>query len=933
MALEFQPALHRHTPSLASHDPRGAQVRVIRYWRVAPDAPAVPRCSLQRFNASGRLRECLDPRLALHAGSSANLVLVHSLSGSLVLEQSADAGWSLQLLAEAGPALNSWDERGVERKLTFDGQMRPLTIGEALPSERLRHVERFTYGGMQEVAAERNASGRLIRHDDPAGTVTALEYALQGTLLAESRQFLEAAQGVDWPEAHEGRDALLEGAPPYLTSRQLDATAGVIRTRNAAGASCVLRITVDGKVRGARLTFDTSGKPEQPLVGSVDYDAMGQIVRQRLANGVVLESHYDAASGQLSSLTTHGHQHLQYGRDPVGNVLWCRSQRQATRWFRNQRIDPVDRFRYDTLYQLAEASGREVAGAMAGSFTAAPLDPQLLGNYTETYQYDEAGNLLSRRHVGSSSFTRHMQVATASNRSIPLPATGGSDEQIAAAHDMAGNLVWLQGGQRLHWNERNQLASFTTVSRVEAANDDELYLYDGSGQRVRKVARAIVAERRVCRTALYLPGVELRADECTGERQWVVRFDLGRCSFSVRHWLEGQPKDIADNLISFSVGDATGSIGLELDGQGQLLSEEGYHPFGTTAWWTVTAGSQGGYRTVRYGGKERDASGLYYYGARYYVPSRCRWLSPDPAKDADGLNRYRMVGNNPTSRYDPGGRSAFPVDIFIADIVNPLNASLGTGWYEELVWQADKKTFAHTGVAYGRGMDVISQGQAWPPDAQVAYALFRDSSARLRLFISNHEEAVQQHLAIQPQMGMPLLAGTLEHGPRQSVFDNASGHYKPDVSEAIGRGYIAELAENSDHVRYVHKQMPRVDQSLRMDGLNSPEAYADTVNSLKGRPGQTIAYLKAQGLWDAVSTRLGNMESVKRLIHVDRTGGSLDSYSALAEPQVPSGHTAAVRNLSSHRRSPGPLPPNLYASRTASRPSLWKRIKQAVARH
>ncbi|WP_277394708.1 RHS repeat-associated core domain-containing protein, partial [Pseudomonas viridiflava] len=54
-------------------------------------------------------------------------------------------------------------------------------------------------------------------------------------------------------------------------------------------------------------------------------------------------------------------------------------------------------------------------------------------------------------------------------------------------------------------------------------------------------------------------------------------------------------------------------------------------------------------------GKERDASGLYYYGLRYYAPWLQRWINPDPAGDVDGLNIYRMLRNNPTVEIDING--------------------------------------------------------------------------------------------------------------------------------------------------------------------------------------------------------------------------------------------------------------------------------------
>jgi insecticidal toxin complex protein TccC len=60
----------------------------------------------------------------------------------------------------------------------------------------------------------------------------------------------------------------------------------------------------------------------------------------------------------------------------------------------------------------------------------------------------------------------------------------------------------------------------------------------------------------------------------------------------------------------------------QLDAQAKLVSPESYYPFGGTSWWAGRNAIEANYKTVRYLGRERDATGLYYYGLRYYAP----WL-------------------------------------------------------------------------------------------------------------------------------------------------------------------------------------------------------------------------------------------------------------------------------------------------------------------
>ncbi|WP_146095492.1 RHS repeat-associated core domain-containing protein, partial [Xanthomonas theicola] len=54
-----------------------------------------------------------------------------------------------------------------------------------------------------------------------------------------------------------------------------------------------------------------------------------------------------------------------------------------------------------------------------------------------------------------------------------------------------------------------------------------------------------------------------------------------------------------------------------------------------------------------------DASGLYYYRARYYRPEWGRFVSEDPIGLSDGFNVYAYVGGNPINFSDPFGLARF----------------------------------------------------------------------------------------------------------------------------------------------------------------------------------------------------------------------------------------------------------------------------------
>jgi insecticidal toxin complex protein TccC len=245
-----------------------------------------------------------------------------------------------------------------------------------------------------------------------------------------------------------------------------------------------------------------------------------------------------------------------------------------------------------------------------------------------------------------------MHVAPDSNRSLP---EGEVDADFDAAFDANGNLLQLVRGQTLEWDVRNQLQQITSIIRATAGSDNERYIYDSQGQRCRKINSTQTSSRTLNNEVRYLPGLEIRTT-ANGEVLHVICAQAGRSSVRVLHWQTGLPSGVANDQIRYSLSDHLGSSTLELDQHGSLISQESYYPFGGTSWWAARSAVEAKYKTVRYSGKERDASGLYYYGFRYYAPWLQRWISPDPAGDVNGLNLFCFVGNTPVLTNDRDGR-------------------------------------------------------------------------------------------------------------------------------------------------------------------------------------------------------------------------------------------------------------------------------------
>ncbi|WP_440830751.1 RHS repeat domain-containing protein [Pseudomonas fragariae (ex Marin et al. 2024)] len=646
-------ATHAHTPTLAVTDPRSLTVRSIALLRQDSNQAADKRVTHQTYDVAGRIIAQRDPRLSSDALPT--ISKLHSLSGLPLLTNSVDAGWRVVLAGEAGQRLASWDGRGSERNIEYDVRLRPLAI-----IEQGRVVERFSYGD-RDVTIGHNQCNQLVRHDDTAGTRFFPDYALQGALLTEARQFLLSLDVPDWPVAAAERDALLEPAP--LQSRWRFNALGEVREQaDAMGNRQVFSRTIAGQSKTLSLMQAGISQPQALLVDT-RYNAFNQVEQETAGNGVVSLYTYDQQDGRLTGLSAISAdgtllQQLNYSYDPVGNVLLVNDASQPDRYCDNQLIEPISRFAYDTLYQLIEASGREVRNgashgpALPGLQSLPTIDPCQVSNYTQNYSYDAGGNLLQMRHEGAHNFTRNMHVAPDSNRSLP---DDDGDMDFATSFDANGNLLQLVRGQVMGWDARNQLQYITTVQREDGSNDDERYVYDGQGQRCRKISTAQASSRTLINEVRYLPGLEIRTT-ADGEILHVITAQAGRSSVRVLHWDAGKPSAVENDQVRYSLGDHLGSSTLELDQQGGLISQESYYPFGGTAWWAARSAVEAKYKTVRYSGKERDASGLYYYGFRYYAPWLQRWINPDPAGDVDGLNAYNFVSNNPVMLIDKDGR-------------------------------------------------------------------------------------------------------------------------------------------------------------------------------------------------------------------------------------------------------------------------------------
>ena len=683
-------SLFNQTPMVTVRDNRNLAVREIAFHR-HPDTPQVTetRITYHRHDARGFLAQSTDPRL--HEAGLANFTYLTSLAGEVLRTQSVDAGTSLALSDVAGrPCLTlhnvspDKDDPPVTRTWQYEDASlpgRPISVTEQVAGAPARIVERLVWAGPTPQAQAQNLAGQCIRHYDTAGLERTSSIALTGVPRTVARQLLKDADNPDTLVDWQGEDDAGLEPDAHTTLTTADATGAVLSTQDAAGHKQRLRYDVAGQLAGSWLTL--KGGTEQVIVKALSYCAAGQKLREEHGNGLVTTYTYEPKTQRLAAIKTERQgsgakvlQDLRYAYDPVGNVVSVRNDAEATRFWRNQKVVPENTYAYDSLYQLVSATGREMADARRqGQGRDHPaliaFDDATYTRYSRTYTYDRAGNLSQIRHSApatGNSYTTDITVSARSNRAV-LSSLAKDPTDVEALFNAGGQQRLLLPGQSLVWTPRGELAQVTPVKRDSGADDHEHYRYDNASQRVLKTSTQQAARTTQTQNVLYLPGLELRrtlsSGKVTEDVQIIAVGEAGRAQVRVLHWLAGKPTDIANDQLRYSYDDQTGSGALEVDGTGELISQEEYYPYGGTALWTARNSVEARYKTVRYSGKERDATGLYYYGYRYYQPWLGRWLSADPAGTVDGLNVYCMVRGNPTSSIDEQGTMRKAISRFL----------------------------------------------------------------------------------------------------------------------------------------------------------------------------------------------------------------------------------------------------------------------------
>ncbi|MBU7038462.1 MAG: DUF2341 domain-containing protein [Theionarchaea archaeon] len=242
-------------------------------------------------------------------------------------------------------------------------------------------------------------------------------------------------------------------------------------------------------------------------------------------------------------------------------------------------------------------------------------------SWSHTYSYDKAGNRTAKDGVTYTINTVNEVTALSDG------TTFSYDNNGSRTGKSKGTDAWVY--------------TYEFVSRLAKVEKNSVtlgeYVYDGDGKRIQ------VTEDEVTTVYVYSGSNVVYEENSTGIACYIFG-STGR--LAKRTTISGE-----SNMFYYS-SDHLGSTRLVTDGSKNIVAAVAYHPFGETS-------TEEGSESYLYNGKEKDATGLYYYGARYYDPEAGRFITRDARKGdihaPSTLNRFAYCRNNPVRFIDPWG--------------------------------------------------------------------------------------------------------------------------------------------------------------------------------------------------------------------------------------------------------------------------------------
>ena len=336
-------------------------------------------------------------------------------------------------------------------------------------------------------------------------------------------------------------------------------------------------------------------------VNDITYNAKGQIKAIAYGNNVTTTYNY-GQDLRLSRILTQGSgalQDLNYTFDKNGNIVTLADNLRSN----------IRSYAYDDLDRLTQAQNV----------------PSPTGGYTNfNYQYDSIGNMTYKSDVGVMAYG-------VSAGPHAVTTAGGYNY----AYDGNGNMVSGKN-KSMEYDAENRIIKVT-----QTGIGSTTFVYDGDGGRVKQVTPS--------GSTTYI-GSLFEKQAPNGAAGTTVKYIYAGANKVASVRSAGN----SGTTVNYYHSDHLGSSSVVTDNKGGQVSHYEYTPYGSIA---TSEGSD--VTRYKFTGKELDATGMYFYGARYYDPEIGRFVTADTIVqapyDPQSFNRYSYCRNNPLNYVDPTG--------------------------------------------------------------------------------------------------------------------------------------------------------------------------------------------------------------------------------------------------------------------------------------
>ncbi|ODN40985.1 RHS repeat domain-containing protein [Piscirickettsia litoralis] len=316
--------------------------------------------------------------------------------------------------------------------------------------------------------------------------------------------------------------------------------------------------------------------------------------------------------------------------------------------FGNEQPFTQRHYTYDPMGNILKIEDPNSAHAQTYSYNAANwLTGESLGGKSSTIGYDPVGNI-----VNVSGARGNLSYHYTNNKLMSI--SGSVNENFG--YDAYGDITSNKAGNTFVYNDTQQLVQAKGVNPVNGKSYDDQYFYDGNGNRV-KVLKGndetiqIYNQKNQLLFQQHIPNKTVDQGDDT-----YYFYLLGHKVAYQKQGFDGSNKSTV-----YLHNDLLGSPLQETRQDKSFVFNQGqvYWGYGQEA---LDTSKDRPSEHVGFTGKlHDDATGLSYYGARYYDPAIGRFMSVDPEKVDIGksplsFNRYVYANDNPLKYVDHDGR-------------------------------------------------------------------------------------------------------------------------------------------------------------------------------------------------------------------------------------------------------------------------------------